>query len=426
MTATRVRYRVLTLTFVTAFIMYIDRVCIGTAAPAIREEFGFDKVTMGWIFSAFSWGYALFQTPGGWAADKFGPRRILALSMAWWSIFTAATAGAVGALSMAAYRFLFGVGEAAAFPSASRSLVRWLPVSRRAFGQGFQHAGSRLGAAVTPPIVVTLIVYFGWRSVFYLFGVVGLVWAVIWYSYYRDFPEDHQGVNEQELEILKLSGFQGKRSQARAVPWSRILRSPNLWLLSLMYFCYGWILWMYLAWLPTYLVEERGFTQIKMGIAASIPLLAATLTNALGGWFSDRLAQKTGDLRRGRLFVSTAGFTIAGIGLIPGAIAADAVTALGCLTFALAGLELTVAVSWAICLDIGGEFSGSVSAVMNTLGNLGGALSSIVVAYLATAFGWSVPFLLAAALSLTAALIATRIDPRRSVVEEPAPTLALA
>ncbi len=416
MAATRVRYRVLTLTFLTAFIMYVDRVCIGAAAPAIREEFGFDLPTMGYIFSAFSLGYALFQVPGGWAADKFGPRKILTLSVAWWSVFTAATALAFNALSMVIYRFLFGIGEAAAFPSASRALVRWLPVRQRAFGQGFQHAGSRFGAAITPPVVVLMIGSFGWRAVFYSFGIIGVVWAVIWYLYYRDYPEDHTGVNAEELEILSQSGFSGRRQGPLEVPWSKILRSRSLWSLSLMYFCYGWVLWMYLAWLPTYLVEDRGFTDIRMGLAASMPLLAATVTNALGGWFSDKIAHRSGDLRRGRLMVSILGFTIAGIGLIPGALATDSMTALACLSGALAGLELTVAVSWAICLDIGGEFSGSVSSVMNTSGNMGGALSGVVVGYLAQWFNWTVPLLVAAGLCLAAALIATRIDPRRSAV----------
>ncbi len=416
MPATNVRHRVLAFTFITAFIMYVDRVCIGTAAPTISKEFGFDKITMGYIFSAFSLGYALFQIPGGWAVDKFGPRRILALSIVWWSVFTAATAGAFSALSMAVFRFLFGVGQSPAFPSASRALVRWLPVEQRAFGQGFQHAGSRLGAAITPPLVVMLIVMTGWRAVFYVFGAISALWSLVWYWYYRDFPEDHGGVNQEELEILRRSGFHG-RSAAQSVPWAKILRSKNLWSLSLMYFCYGWVLWMYLAWLPTYLVEERGLTDFKMGIAASIPLLAATVTNALGGWISDKLARRLGDLRRGRLFVSCLGFGIAGAGLIPGALAADAGMALVFLTVAVAGLELTVAVSWAICIDIGGEFSGSVSGVMNTFGNIGSTLSGVVVGYLATWFGWTVPFLVAAGLCVAAALIVTRIDPTQSAVE---------
>jgi MFS family permease len=411
MPASQVRYRVLFLTFLTSFIMYMDRVCMGSAAPTIMREFGLNKITMGWSTSAFNWAYALFQVPGGWMADRYGARLVLAGAMTWWSAFTVATGLAYNAASLAVARFFFGVGEAAAFPASSRALVRWLPAAQRAFGQGFQHAGSRFGAAVTPPIVVLLIARLSWHWVFYIFGAVGIVWAGGWYLYYRNYPQDHPGVNQQELEILRASGFAEKPKTSIAVPWSRILASRNLWFLSSMYFCYGWVLWMYLFWLPTYLVEARQFTQVRMGVAASLPLLAATVTNMLGGWISDKLAHRLGDLRRGRLFVSMLGFALAGIGLVPGVLAESATTGLLCLTIALAGLELTVAVSWAICLDIGGDFSGSVSAVMNTLGNIGGALSAVVIGYLATHLGWNVPFLVASGMCITAAVIATRINP---------------
>jgi MFS family permease len=415
MPATHIRHVVLWLTFLTAMIMYVDRVCIGTAALFFEKEYGFNNYDKGLIFAAFSLGYALFQIPGGWAADRFGSRRILTLSLGWWSAFTALTAAATGVWSMAIYRFLFGVGEAAAFPAASRALVRWLPVRQRAFGQGFQHAGSRFGAAITPPLVVAIIAVFGWRSVFVIFGVGGILWAAIWYWQYRDYPEDHPGINGEELEVLKESGFVGKTRPDGAVPWPAILRSRNLWALSLMYFCYGWVLWMSLTWLPTYLRDERGFSNMKAGIYASIPLFAATLTNIIGGWVSDHLARRWKDLRRGRLYVSCTGFFLAGSGLIAAALAPDPILALALLSVSVGGLELTVAVSWAICLDIGGSFSGSVSGVMNTLGNLGGSASSFVVAYLATQYGWTAAFLTAAALCLAAALIATQIDPSQPV-----------
>ncbi len=416
MAASRVRYRVLGLTFFTAFIMYMDRVCMGTATPTIMKEFGLSKIQMGWSTSAFNWAYALFQVPGGWMADRYGARAVLAGAMIWWSVFTAVTGAAAGGLSLALARFFFGMGEAAAFPGASRSLVRWLPAAQRGFGQGFQHAGSRLGFAVTPLLVVFLIGRMSWRWVFYGFGAVGIVWAAIWYIYYRNYPQDHRGVNRQELDLLAASGFAAKPPAAAAVPWSRILASRDLWFLSSMYFCYGWVLWMYIQWLPTYLQEARHLSLAKMGLAASVPGLAATLTNVLGGWISDHLARRWSDLRRGRLFVSMVGFTIAGAGMIPGVLADDFATGLLCLTLALAGLELTVAVSWAICLDIGGDFSGSVSAVMNTLGNIGGALSAVAIPYLATHLGWNWAFLTASVMCLVAAVLATRIDPRSSAV----------
>jgi len=405
---------VLGLTFIVAFIMYIDRAVVGTATPAIMREFGLTKVTMGWSASAFNWSYALLQVPGGWMADRFGPRLVLAGAMAWWSIFTAATGFAGGAISLAVTRGLFGAGEAAAFPAASRALGPWLPERLRAFGQGFQHAGARFGAAVAPALVVMMMALFGWREVFYLLGVVGVVGSLVWYLYYRDVPSQHFGVNAEELRLLPApKTWRG----STVVPWRSILRSRDLWYLSVMYFCYGWVLWMYLTWLPTYFAEARSFTQLRIGISASLPLLAATLTNAAGGWISDRLAERWQDRRRGRIFVSVAGFMVAAIALLPGVFAKDANTALVWLVLALAGLELTVAVSWAICLDIGGGFSGSVSGVMNTFGNLGGAVSAVAIGYLATYYGWNYPFIVSSAFCFLAAGLAWRIDPRRSAVD---------
>jgi MFS family permease len=396
-----------------AFLMYMERGAIGVAAPSIMREFHVGKISMGWAVSSFNWSYALFQVPGGWMADRFGPRLILAAAMTWWSIFTAATGFTFSAPSLAATRFLFGIGEAGAFPAGSRALVRWLPFRRRAFGQGFQHSGARLGAALAPALVVVLIAWSGWRPVFYIFGIVGVVWATVWYAYYRDFPSDHLGVNADELVTFGTAGSRVPSSLRPAVPWGLILRCRDLWYLSTVYFCYGWVLWLYLAWFPTYLREARHFTRLGTA-SASIPLLVATLTNVAGGLLSDRLAHQWNDLRRGRLTVSIGGFVIAGAALLPGILARGPVAAMVCLTIALAGLELTVSVSWALCIDIGADFSGSVSSVMNTLGNMGGAVSAVMVGYLATLLGWTSPFLLASALCLLSALLVSRIDPRRA------------
>jgi MFS family permease len=412
----RVRYEVLGMSFLMAFLMYMERGAIGAAAPSIMREFHIDKITMGWAISAFSWSYALCQIPGGWMADRFGPRAVLAVAMVWWSVFTAATALSFNAISLAATRLLFGVGEAAAFPAGSRALVPWLPLRRRAFGQGFQHSGARLGAAVAPAVVVYLIAVSGWRTVFYVFGGVGIAWAIGWFASYRNNPGEHARVDDAELALLRAQ-ISPKDRRKRAVPWRRILRDRNLRQLSTVYFCYGFVLWLYLAWFPTYLREARHFAGLKAGLA-SLPLFVATATNIAGGLLSDRFASRWGDLRRGRIIVSRSGFLIAALALLPGVLASHEIAALCCLTIALAGLELTVAVSWAICIDIGGEFSGSVSSVMNTWGNLGGAISAVTVGYLATQFGWTSPFLLASLLCLLSAWVVSRIDPRRSAVED--------
>jgi sugar phosphate permease len=412
---TNVRYRILWLTFVVAFIMYLDRACMGTATPTIMREFNLDKITMGWIASSFNWSYAMFQIPGGWMADRFGPRIVLGGALMWWSMFTAATGLSFNALSLAITRIFFGVGEAAAFPASSRAIVRWLPLERRAFGQGFQHSGSRLGAALAGPLVAFFLYLSGWRWMFGIFGLAGVVCGLFWYAYYRDFPREHKDVNAAELNVLEKAGVPQRSAKMLTVPWRRILRSHDLWFLSCMYFCYGWVLWMYLNWYPTYLTEVRGYSTAQMSFGTSLPLLAATATNIMGGWISDRATLALGR-KRGRLIVSVTGFMIAGLGLIPGVLVASPAVSLACITLALAGLELTVPVSWALSLDIGGEYSGSVSGVMNMLGAIGGALSSVCVGYLAVRLGWNWPFLTASLMCGMAALLASRIDPSRSAV----------
>ena len=411
------RYRILVLSFFVAFLMYMDRACIGSAASAIMKEFDIDKVTYGWSASLFNWAYAIFQVPGGWMADRFGPRMILAAAIVWWSLFTAATGLTAGAGSLAAVRALFGIGEAAAFPAASRALVHWLPSRQRAFGQGFQHAGSRLGAALAPAMTVFIIAYFGWRAVFWLFGGIGFVVALVWYVCYRNRPEDHASVRPEELTLLREDKRPGTKPGGETVPWSLIVHSKEVWFLSSMYFCYGWVLWMYLAWFPTYLHEARHFSAMQIGLASSAPLLGATVTNVVGGWVSDQLCRRWNDVRRGRVIVSLCGFILSAIALLPGVRAESAVTSLFWFTVALAALELTVAVSWALSIDIGGRFSGSVSAVMNTQGNLGGAASSVGIGYIASIWGWNWPFVVSSALAFLAALLVSRIDPARSIAD---------
>jgi len=415
------RHWVLALTVIVYMITYMDRVCIGHAALAIRKEFGFEIVTWGWILSGFNWSYALFQIPGGWLGDRFGPRRVLTVMVVWWSAFTAVTALAWGKWSMAACRFLFGLGEAGAFPTATRALSHWLPASERGFAQGITHAGARLGAALTPPIVVFLMISFGWRSVFYIFGTLGMLWAAIWYFYYRDRPQEHRQVNAAELAVIHQNSEAGvpqpAHSQAR-VPWMRMLASANLWLICGMYFCYAYTIWMYLVWLPTYLVEARHFSLKEMGWWHFVALLSATGGDMVGGWLSDRLARRTGNLRWGRRSVAIFGFGLAVACILPATFTANRYVSVAFTALALFGLELTVGVSWAVVMDIGPEYAGSISGVMNMWGNLGGAVASPAVAYLVKWFNWQAPFVVAAGLCLLAAISYLRIDPDDRIFPE--------
>lgn len=412
---TNVRHVVLGLTVAAYLITYMDRVNIASAVPVIQKELGFSMVTVGWILSSFRWGYALFQIPGGWLGDRIGPRRALALIVTWWSIFTSATALAWSASSMAGFRFLFGMGEAGAFPIATRSLSRWILPGERGFAQGLTHAGSRLGAALTPTLTVLLMAAYGWRAPFLVFGVIGLIWAAIWYWYYRDTPQEHASVNAAERNLILASVGGAREAKTRSVPWRQILASSTLWTLSAMYFCYAYCISVYLDWFPKYLNEHRGFDLKHMGMYASLPLLAGTAGDLLGGWTSDRWARRSGDLKSARRGVAMAGFLVAAAAILPATFTASPAASVWYTCIAVFGLETTVGVSWAIPLDIGGDYAGSVSAVMNTCGNIGGAISPALLAYLVRSYGWNVPFVVASALCLAAAVLFGGIDATRRI-----------
>ncbi len=415
---TRVRHIVLWLTVAAYMITYMDRVVISSAVPSIQKELGIDNASMGVVIGAFRWGYALFQIPGGWLGDWIGPRKALTMIVIWWSLFTSLTALSWSRSSMIAFRFLFGVGEAGAFPIATRSLSRWMLPTERGYAQGITHAGSRLGAALTPVMVVAMIAAWGWRVPFVVFGSVGVLWAAVWYWYYRDLPSQHESVNAAELETIQRAIGKGPKPGERpAVPWGRILQSYTLWRLCAMYFCYSYCLAIYLDWFPKYLNEARGLDLKTMGIYATLPLLAGTLGDFLGGWVSDRLAHGGMDLRNARRFVAVAGFLLAAAGIVPAVLASSPETCVAFTCIALFGLEVTVGVSWAIPLDIGGDFAGSVSAVMNTCGNIGGAISSTSLGFLAQAYGWNTPFLAAAGACALGAVLFSGIDANRKIFQ---------
>jgi MFS family permease len=425
---TRVRQIVLSLLVLFYGITYMDRVVIAAAAPSIRAEFGMDAITLGFVFSAFTIAYALFQIPGGWMADRFGPRRVLTAIIIYWSAFTMATALAWNSASLIVIRFMFGTGEAGAFPGATRAFSRWLPSTERGFAQGITHSGARLAAALTPAIVTSIMVVWGWRSAFVVFGLVGFLWGAAWYWYYRDRPEDHPHINDGELAIIRgpkaaAAAAPAGHGQAAApaavgskVPWRIILRSSNMWMICAMYFCYVYTLWIFLTWMPTYLVENRGFSLMASGLFAGLPLLAGSITNTIGGIVSDRLSESRG-LRFGRRSTAICGFIGAVIFIIPGALTENPYIAIACLTLTAASIEFTTGVSWAVAIDVGHEYAGSVSAMMNMCGNLGGALSPVVFGMFVQLTGrWEAPFLIASILCAIAALIWFKIDPERSVL----------
>jgi len=409
---------VLALIVAAYMITYMDRVNIASAVPVIQKDMGFSMITIGWIFASFRWGYAFFQIPGGWLGDRIGGRRALALVVVWWSVFTSLTAFAWNATSMGVFRFFFGVGEAGAFPIATRSLSRWMLPTERGFAQGITHAASRLGAALTPALVVMMMIRFGWRAPFFFFGLIGLGWAAVWYWYYRDTPAQHSRINAAERQLIEDS-LGVRAAGVRAVPWRQILRSPSLWTLSLMYFCYGYSIDVYLDWFPKYLNEHRGFNLTQMGIYASLPLLAGAAGDLLGGTMSDRYAKRFGNLKVARRVVALAGFVLAAVFILPATFTHSSTASVLYSCVAVFGLEVTVGVSWAIPLDIAGDYAGSVASVMNTFGNLGSAVSPVLLAYLVGLYGWNMPFLVCAVLCAGGALLSLGINADKKIVWEP-------
>jgi MFS family permease len=420
---TRVRHIVLWLTVALYLITYMDRVVIAAAVPSIQEEFGYSTITIGWILAAFQIGYTIFQIPSGWIGDRIGPRKALTMIVTWWSAFTALTAMTWSAGSMIACRALFGAGEAGAFPIATRSLSNWMLPTERGWAQGLTHAGSRLGGALTPILVVAMIAAWGWRAPFLVFALVGLVWGVVWFWYYRDTPDEHTGPNQEERDLIR-TGLNRKPRTNLSVPWKQILTSRQMWLLAAMYACYGYSINIYLSWFPAYLVDAHDMDLATMGLYASLPLMAGVGGDLLGGWASDRFVGRMG-LTWARRLVAMVGFLGAG-GFIMLAINTPDPT-VGIWFFALAVffLELTVGVSWAVALDIGDEFAGSVSATMNTVGSIGQTAAAAGTGYLVAAYSWNVAFSVLGVLGLVAAVLFSRIDASKRVYTDPEPEEAL-
>ena len=418
------RWVVLFLISLMYLITYLDRVNISTVAPVISKEFGFDKATMGAIFSAFVWSYALCQIPGGWLGDRFGPRKVLTAIVGYWSVMTALTAAATGAASFIALRFLFGIGEGGAFPVATRGMQMWFPRQERGLVQGVSHSASRIGAAIAPPIVVAIITTLGWHWVFYICGIVGILWCVLWYACYRNLPEEQGSVSKDELAYIRGVDSKGnikapQIEKTASVPWGTLFRSPNMWAIMCAYFTYVYCLWIFLSWLPSYLYEARHLTLIKTGIFASLPLWAGVIGDTVGGVAVDQLLMRTGNTKLAHRTVAIIGMLGCAACIVPAALATDAYAAIGCLTGAMFFLECTIGPSWAVPMHVGGKYSGTVSGVMNMAGNIGGALSPLVFGILVQLGSWVAPFIVAACLLVFGAAVwAFWLDPEASVLEK--------
>lgn len=410
---TRARFTLLRFAFALSVLTFLDRVCIASAAPSIRADLHLTAIQMGWVFSVFTLAYAIFEVPSGWLGDTIGPRKVLTRIVLSWSAFTAATGLTWNFPSLLLCRFLFGTGEAGAFPNTSRSFSQWFPVRERGRAHGIIFMGTRLGGALAPPLAVALIAAVGWRASFWIFGSIGIFWAAGWWKWFRDDPAHHPAVNALELEIIRQDRSDSPKHK---LEWRHLL-SINLLFICLMYFAVGYGLYFYLTWLPTYLREARGFSASSASLLAGLVLLAGAATSMLGGLWTDRWVKRFG-LKVGRCAVGGIALPASGVLLTVAALTDHPLSA-ALLIAAAAGLaDLSMSAAWSICLDVGRDSAGTVTACMNTFGNLGGAIGPLVMGYSVQWIGsWSVPLLITALVYVLGGLFALLIDPTKPLVK---------
>ena len=406
----RVRYRVLAFAFALAVVTYLDRICISAAAPFIMADLQLTMLQMGVVFGAFTLAYSLFEVPSGWRGDVVGARRVLARIVVWWSAFTMLTGAAWSFRSLVAIRFLFGAGEAGAFPNIQRSFSHWFPARERGRANGVLFLGSRLGGALAPGLAILLIQRWGWRVSFVVFGAIGLVWAVLWHAWYRDTPAEHPGVDAGERGWIAQDGAPSAAAHVD-VPWRRLLTSPNLYAICGMYFAFGYGLYFYFTWLPTYLIRGLGFSALAGGILAGLPFVLAGGADLAGGWLTDRLSLTHG-LRVGRCYLGCAAFAGSALLVLASVLARSPAAKAMLLAFALACADLALSACWAVCLDVGARYAGVVTGAMNTFGNLGGFVGPLVVGYAVERWGsWALPFSITAGVYAVGAVLWLAIDP---------------
>lgn len=392
-------------TFLLAFLLYVDRVCISTAKGPIVAELGLTDAQFGWVLSAFALGYALLQTPSGMLADRLGARKMLAGIVVLWSVFTGLTALAWNFVSLLVVRFCFGAGEAGAFPGMARAVFSWIPVRERGLVKGINFSASRLGAAVTMPLLPLLIGALGWKPAFAVLTAAGFVWAIAWWLWFRDEPTAHPTITPGELATINAGRPAVSADAAAPLPIGRMLRSGALWLMMGQYFASNFTFFFCLSWLFPYVQKTYRLSYTEAGFYAMIPLLAGAAGNLFAGWLVDAL-YRAGRAGLSRRLPAMLGFTLAAAGLLLSIGRADAVTAVAWLSLAIFGADMTLSPSWSFCIDLGGPHAGQVSGTMNMAGNLGSALVALAFPYLRQWTGGDTPFFyIAAALNAGAVLL---------------------
>ncbi len=385
-------------TFLLSLLLYVDRTCISTAKDAVTRELGLSNEQWSWVLASFAFGYALFQTPGGALADRLGGRLVLTAVVTVWSIFTGLTAAAWNLGSLLVVRFLFGAGEAGAFPGMARVVYSWIPVKERGLVKGINFSGSRIGAALAMPGIAWLIQQLGWKQSFVVLMLVGFAWALVWWLWFRDEPAEHRGIPKQELDYI-LANRQDAATRGSAPTKMRmatLFASGNLWLMMAQYFGSNFTFFFSLTWLYPYVKTKYNLAAVDAGLYAMVPLLGGAAGNIFSGWLVDAL-YRSGRSSLSRKLPAIAGFALAALGMLMSVEQATVGGAVFWLTVAIFGADMTLSPSWSFCIDIGGRHAGAVSGTMNMAGNLGAAITALAFAYLPETTRGNVAFFYTAA-----------------------------
>lgn len=434
------RRGVLSLLTSLAALTYLDRMCMGQLGPAIQRALHLSAGDWGYVTGAFTLGYGGLEIPSGAWGDRFGQRRVLARIVLWWSLFTVLTGtvshwalpgwdlwivgGNLGLLALIVIRFLFGAGEAGAFPNISGSAATWFPEAERGRVQGLIWGASRVGAALTPWLIYAILeackashtTIDSWRIPFWLFGSLGVVWVVVWLSYYHDDPADQPGITDGELH--EITRGRGRIARHSRFPW-QLFAAPRLWLIMGMWACYTWGSTFYLYWLPTYLVNGRHYSDEQSHQYAPLVYIMGAIANPLGGIVSDRLSNRYG-LKVGRRLVGSGSLAASAVILLLASRAEDRWLNFGLLMLGFGALDFMLATAWAVCMDVGGRHSGAVSGAMNSFGHIGSTACSILYGVLVERSGndYDRPVILIVGMLLLSAVLFALIDPSRPLLRD--------
>jgi ACS family glucarate transporter-like MFS transporter len=409
-----VRWMLVFWMFVVAAVSYLDRNNISIAATMIQKDFGLTNLQLGGVFSAFVMGYAFTQPVAGRIADRFGPYRVVAVGIVWWSVLTALTAAVPAGMAfslgwLVAVRFILGVGEAVIFPASNRLVANWIPRAERGLANGVIFAGVGIGAGVAPPLITHLMLTHGWRSAFYVTAAIGVAVLIAWLIFVRDRPEQHRSVSAAEAAFIRGGAGQGVAS-ARPAPWLHILKDRQVALLTLSYFTYGYVAYIFFTWFFKYLSSVRGLDLKASAIYGMLPFLAMAVCSPLGGWISDKLTPRFGK-RIGRCWTAAFALALSAIFVGLATQVADARLASLFLAGGAGALYLSQSAYWTLSADIGGGSAGSVSGLMNMGNQLGGVVTASLTPLLADRFGWTASFVFAALLCFAGAVAWVLIDP---------------